>query len=167
MIECIRLLDMPAAAADNRDELTLVVELLRDVWTDDGSTVTDQAGVHAREQGRVVRLHKAAFTRVIEIVQSDANDFFGVRNRRKTEHGRHIDRITGEQFVVTRGKPSRTRLDQVMKIPRIAGIVRVSPDKFRSASIDREATASVPDERGKSHLARLLSLSRMSVMNSD
>ena len=137
---------MPAAAADDRDEFTLVVELVRDAWADDGSTVTDEAGVHAREQGRVVRLHEAAFASVIEIVQSDANDFFGVRNRRKTEHGRHINRITGEQSVVTRGKPSRTRLDQVMKIPRIAGIVRVSPDKFRSAGIDREATASVPDK---------------------
>src|SRR5712672_346410 len=129
-----------------RSELTLVVELLRDVWTDDGSTVTDEAGVHAREQGRVVGLHKAAFTSVIEIVQSGANDFFGVRNRRKMEHGRHIDRITGEQLVVTRDKPSRTRLDQVMKIPRIAGIVGVSPNKIRSAGIDRQATASVPDK---------------------
>src|SRR5437879_8257558 len=136
---------MPAAAADDRDEFSLIVELLRDDWTDDGSTVTDEAGVHAREQGRIAWLHKAAFTGVIEIVQSDANDFFRVRNRRKTEHGRHIDRITGDQLVVTRGKPSRTRSDQVMKIPRIAGIFRVSPDKFRSAGIDREATASVPD----------------------
>src|SRR6266849_4717647 len=137
---------MPAAAADNRDELTFVVELLRDVWTDDGSTVTDEAGVHAREQGRVVRLHKAAFIGVIEIVQSDANDFFGVRNRRKTDHRRHIDRMTGEQLVVTRRKPGRTRLDQVMKIPRIARIVRISPDKFRVAGVDREAAASIPDK---------------------
>ena len=159
MIECIRPLDMPSAAADDGDEFTLVVELVRDVWTNDGSTVTDKAGVQAREQGRIVRLYEAAFAGVIEIVQSDANDFFGIRNRRKTEHGRHIDRITGEQLVVTRGKPNRTRFDQIMKIPRIAGIVRVSPDKFRAAGIDREATASVPDERGKSHLVRLLSLS--------
>src|SRR4051812_48468576 len=137
---------MPAAAADDRDEFSLIVELLRDVWTDDGSTVTDEAGVHARKQGRVVRLHKTAFTGVIEIVQSDANDFFRARNRRKTEHGRHIDRFTSEQLVVTRGKADLTRLDQVMKIPRIAGIVGVSPDKFRSTGIDREATASVPDK---------------------
>jgi hypothetical protein len=68
---------MPAMAADDKAELTLVIELVGDTWPVDGVIGTVDAGRLFIEKGRELRSLAPGFLNVIGIVQADGEKLGG------------------------------------------------------------------------------------------
>ena len=74
---------MPAAAADDDDQLGLVIDLLADPGQDDRVAVADQGGRILAEEDRLGRDRHAALGGVVAVVQADADDLARVGDRRQ------------------------------------------------------------------------------------
>ena len=87
IVERARLGDIAPAAAHDRDQLALVIQLVRHAGPQDRRAMADQARGDAVEDRRICRRGEAALGRMIGIVQADADDLGRVLERRQEPDG--------------------------------------------------------------------------------